>query len=182
MKRFITSIVLLILTCLTLVAQNYISKDKTIDGVRTIEAHPSVFEHQTEQYVLSWNYTKSDSRGIEGYYLAILANDQVAPWSITAGDKLQLGLIQQSEYIELVALMDASPEAYETPNGTKYRTMAYYIVPSSEYSKLFKGFDRFKIDVKVRNIAPVTLAVKLPFSAIEHMLMSYLDIMIVTGR
>ena len=182
MKKLATLIVMLVVACSTLEAQNYIRKDKTINGVRTIEATPSIFEHQTEQYALSWNYTKSDSNGIEGYYLAILANDQIAPWNIKAGDKLLVGTIQQNEYIELVALMDASPEAYETPSGTKYRTMGYYIIPQSAYDKLFKGFDRFKIDVRVKNITPITLAVKLPFSAVEHMLMSYLDIMIVTGR
>ena len=174
--------VLLTLACLTSAAQNYICTDKTTNGVRTVEADPCIFEHQTEQYLMSWNYTKSDAQDVEGYFLKILSNDQIAPWNVRAGDKLLVGLLLEDEYIELVALMDASPEAYETSAGTKYRTMAYYIIPPTEYEKLFKGIDRFKMDVKVRNVAPVTLAVKLPYHAVEHMLMSYLQVMMASGR
>jgi hypothetical protein len=78
--------------------------------------------------------------------------------------------------------MDAVPESYETSTGVKYRTRAYYLIPSSAYNDLYKGFNKFKIDVKVKNSAPVTLAVKMPYFSLEHMLSSYLDIMIATGR
>lgn len=163
-------------------AQEYISKDKIVNGIRTIEAKPAIFTYQTESYLLAWNYTHAESKNVEGYYLAILANDQIAPWNVSAGDKIYLGLLSEEEYIELSALMDAEPQAYQTDNGTFYRTLAYYIIPSTAYEKLFKGFDRLKIDIKVKNKVPVTLAIKIPFPQIEHMLMSYLDIMATTGR
>lgn len=182
MKRIVLIIVIAIVSALNASSQDYIKKDKIVDGIRNVEAVPSMFEHQTEQYLLVWNYMGSKSRGIDSYYLVVLCNDQVAPWNVSAGDKLYLGVLLDSEYIELTALMDAEPEAYATESGTKYRTMAYYMIPESAYDKLYKGFDRFKIDVKVKNITPVTLAVKLPYSAVEHMLMSYLDIMVTTGR
>lgn len=181
MKRFIL-LVAFIAASLNASAQEYIKSDKTADGFRNVEALPAIFEHQTELYLTAWNYAGSPSNNVDHYYIAIMCNDQVAPWNIAAGDKAYLGLSLEDEYVEVTALLDAKPEAYETDSGTMYRTIGYYIIPKSAYDKLYKGFDRFKIDVRVNNTTPVTLAVKLPFSAIEHMLMSYLDIMIATGR
>lgn len=181
MKRFML-LVAIIATSLNVTAQEYIKSDKTADGIRNVETLPSIFEHQTELYLTAWNYIGAKEKNVDNYYIAIMCSEQVAPWNVAAGDKAYLGLLMENEYIELTALMDAEPEAYTTSSGTMYRTMAYYLIPKSAYDKLYKGFDRFKIDVKVKNTTPVTLAVKLPFSAVEHMLMSYLDIMITTGR
>ena len=163
-------------------AQDYIKKDRIINGVRDVEAIPALFQHQSEGYALSWNYLGAKDQGVDNYYLAIFSADQAAPWNVAAGDKAYLGLALENEYIEVSALMDAAPEAHETPYGTKYSTMAYYLIPESAYDKLYKGFDRFKIDVRVKNSVQITLNVKLPFSAMEHMLMSYLYIMMETGR
>ena len=181
MKRFIV-FVTIIVASLNVNAQEYIKSDTTSDGIRNVEAMPSIFSHQSEQYLLAWNYVNAENRNVDNYYLSVFCSDQAGPWNVSAGDKMYLGLIMEDEYIELTALMDAAPEAYETTNGTKYRTLAYYMISKEDYGKLYKGFDRFKIDVKVNNTVPITLAVKLPFTAIEHMLMSYLDIMIATGR
>lgn len=181
MKRLILFIAIMAIA-LNVSAQDYIKSDKTADGFRNVETTPAIFEHQTELYLTAWNYAGAPSRNVDSYYIAIMCSDQIAPWNISAGDKAYLGLLMEDEYVEITALLDAEPEAYETSEGTKYRTLGYYVIPKSAYDKLYKGFDRFKIDVRVNNTTPITLAVKLPFSAIEHMLMSYLEIMIVTGR
>lgn len=182
MKNLFLAIAIIAAGAFNASAQEYIKSNSTVDGVHTIESFPAIFQHQTEGYLLTWNYINSLDANIEGYYLAVMCSEQAAPWNVSAGDKLYLGLVLENEYIELTALTDAAPTSYETITGTKYRTLAYYIVPPTEYDELYKGFDRFKIDVKVNNTTPVTLAVKLPFTAVEHMLMSYLDIMIASGR
>ena len=181
MKRLIL-LVAILTTTLNATAQDYIKSDKTADGIRNVEALPAIFEHQTELYLTAWNYIGSKSQNVDNYYLAIMCSEQVAPWNVSAGDKAYLGLLMEDEYIEVTALMDAKPESYATSSGTLYRTMAYYLIPKSAYDKLYKGFDRFKIDVRVKNTTPITLAVKLPFSSVEHMLMSYVEIMSETGR
>lgn len=181
MKRLILLIAIFVAS-FNVFAQEYIKTDKTNNGVRTVESVPSIFEHQTELYLMGWNYIGSKSTNVDNYYLAIMCSDQAAPWNIAAGDKAYLGLMLQDEYVEITALMDSEPEAYETSSGTKYRTLGYYLISKTDYDKLYKGFDRFKIDVRVKNTTPITLAIKLPFTASEHMLMSYLDIMIATGR
>lgn len=182
MRKVILSIAVAVLFSFVSSAQNYISKNATANGYRNVETTPAIFEHQTEQYVMSWNYIKDEGSNTEYYYLTVMSNDQSAAWNVSIGDKLYLGLVLEDEYIELSSFMEATPEAYETPYGTKYRTLAYYLIPSTAYDKLFKGFDRFKMDVRVNNSVPVRLAVKLPYSSIEHMLMSYLEMMIATGR
>ena len=181
MKRFIL-LVTIVVASLNINAQEYIKSDTTSDGIRNVEAIPSIFSHQSEHYLLAWNYINNENSNVDNYYLSVFCCDQAAPWNVSAGDKMYLGLLMEDEYIELTALMDAAPKAYETTNGIKYRTLAYYIISKEDYDKLYKGFDRFKINVKVNNTVPITLAVKLPFTAVEHMLMSYLDIMIASGR
>lgn len=181
MKRIVL-IISIIAFSLNAVAQEHIIKDETSDGLRNVETMPTIFQHQTELYLLGWNYLGSKSQNSEHYFIAIMCSEQIAPWNVRTGDKAYLGLLLENEYIELTALADAEPEEYSSESGTLYRTIAYYLIPAAAYDKLFKGFDRFKIDVRVKNTTPVTLAVKLPFSAVEHMLMSYLDIMVTTGR
>lgn len=181
MKKFILIIAALI-AFYHANAQQYIENDVTNNGVRHIIAKPAIFYHQSELYILAWNYLNSADKNVDNFCLSVSCYDQAAPWNVSAGDKIYLGELLENKYIELTALMDAAPEAYETENGIKYKTSAYYFIPKNYYDKLYKGFDRFKIDVKVKNKVPVTLDVKLPYSAIEHMLLSYLDIMIATGR
>lgn len=182
MKKLSLILAVFFTSIISLNAQEYIKEDVTANGFRNVETHPAIFEHQTELYLMAWNYISSPANNVDHYCLSIFCSDQAAPWNVSAGDKLQIGLLLSDEYVELKALMDAEPESYETDNGTKYRTLAYYVIPKSAYEKLYTGFDRFKIDVRVNNSVPITLAVKLPFSSVEHMLMSYLDIMIASGR
>lgn len=181
MKRFVLICAFILLT-ISLNAQEYIKSNRIDNGTRIIEAYPSMFEHQTEQYLLCWNYISKS--GSEVYYLSILCNDQVAPWYVKPGDKAYLRLLNERDYHEITALLDAEPEEYISTDGTKkYRTLASYMIPSSMFNSLYKGFDRFLLKVKLQsNNADVSIAVEMPFSAIEHMLMSYLDIMIASGK
>ena len=181
MKRLVILMMAMIFLSWPSNAQKYIRNDSHSNGSHIIEAYPSMFEHQTEQYLLCWNYI--ESQGNEIYYLSILCNDQVAPWYVSPGDKAYLRLLQETNYVEITALLDATPEKYISSGETKYRTLASYMIPKSLYDSLYKGFDRFLLEVKMQNNnAPVKIAVELPFSAIEHMLMSYLDIMITSGK
>lgn len=182
MKRLLTILILLLVFMTTLQAQEHIRSNTHRDGMHTIEAYPSMFEHQTEQYLLCWNYISS--QGVEAYYISIFCNDQVAPWYVSAGDKAYIKLLMAEEYTEISALLDAQPEKYTSTDGsTKYRTLATYRIAPDQYDLFYKGFDRFILDVKMQsNNVPVRIAVKMPFSAVEHMLMSYLDIMIASGR
>jgi hypothetical protein len=181
MKKLFT-VVTAILICSLTYGQDYIRSNKIDNGTHIIEAYPSMFQHQTEQYLLCWNYMEAN--GNELYYLSILCSDQVAPWHVKPGDKAYLRLLLESDYHEITALLDATPERYTTADGsTKYRTLASYLIPQSLYDSLYKGFDRFLIKAHMqKNNADVSIAVEMPFSAIEHMLKSYLDIMNASGK
>lgn len=181
MKRF-ALLCAFIFLAICLNAQEYIKSNRVDNGTHIIEAYPSMFEYQTEQYLLCWNYISNNRH--EMYYLSILCNDQVAPWYVQPGDKAYLRFLNETSYHEITALLDAEPEEYISNNGKKkYRTLASYMIPSSMFDSLYKGFDRFLLKVKLQsNDADVSIAVEMPFSAIEHMLMSYLNIMVASGK
>lgn len=181
MKKIILAI-LLSLAALPMVGQEYkyIKSDvKTTDG-RIVETYPCAFDHQTEQYLLCLNYMRSGSQ--EVYYLSILSNDQVAPWYILPGDKAYVQLLDEDP-IQLVSILDAKPETYQVNGVNKYRVLTSYIIPSNSYDKLFKGFNKFKIDVRMSsNDKQTSIFVRMPFDCVEHVVMSYLELMSATGR
>ena len=133
---------------LSVFAQKYIKNNYHDNGSHIIDTYPSMFAHQTEQYFLGWNYISTETT--EMYYLTVLCNDQVAPWYVKPGDKAFIRLLNQEDYHEITALLDAEPEEYTSTDGTKkYRTIVSYMIPTSLYESLYKGFDRFLLKVKI---------------------------------
>jgi benzoyl-CoA reductase/2-hydroxyglutaryl-CoA dehydratase subunit BcrC/BadD/HgdB len=159
--------------------QKYIKNDRIVEGIRIVEGTPATFVGHNEIYMIAWNYLSSPSDNVDEYYMSLYCSQGKDTWSIAAGDKLYLGIALEDEYIELIALTDADPEPID---GIKYSIRANFLVPKTSYDKLYKGIDRLKITTRVNKSTPTILDVRMPFSAIEHMLMSYLHIMMATGR
>jgi hypothetical protein len=180
MKKLITVAAIIIAGICDLSGQEYIKSDEVIQGVRIVETFPATFIDDYDIYLLSWNYICSPSDNIDHYYLTLYCS-QNGNWSIKAGDKIYLGLSLEDEYVELTSLTDEEPKAI-TIDEVKYSILAKYLLPQDAYNKLFTGFDRFKILARDSYSAPAILDVNMPFEAIEHMMMSYLYIMIATGR
>ncbi|MBR6732164.1 MAG: hypothetical protein IKL91_05570 [Bacteroidales bacterium] len=173
MKNIITLI--LVFLPFIMGAQEYIQSDETtIDG-RLVETKPYAFFSNGKMYLMGFSYMKGEK--YEAYMATVVSTEQSSQWEVPAGEQAVFKMARGNR-ITLKSIIGSTAES-EAPND--YMITSSYIIPVAKAHDMLDAIKEVFVYMKNDGTSDI-VNIKVPYDAASYLMLSYLELLSITGR
>lgn len=173
MKRII--ILLLALMPFVAGAQEYIRSDETTADGRLVETKPYAFFSNGKMYLIGFSYLKGEK--YEVYMATVVSTEQSSQWEVPAGEQAVFKMARGNR-ITLKSITESTAES-EAPND--YTITSSYIIPVAKAPDMLDAIKEVFVYMKNDGTNDI-INIKVPHDAASYLMLSYLELLYITGR
>ena len=169
------TIILLVLIPFITRAQEYIKTDETTSDGRIVETKPYAFFSNGKMYLMGFSYLKGEK--YEAYMATVVSTGQSSQWEVPAGEQAVFKMAKGNR-IALKSIIESTSE-YEAPND--YTITSSYIIPVAKAPDMLDAIKEVFVYMKNDGTSDI-INIKVPYDAASYLMLSYLELLSITGR